>query len=428
MRRTIQLFLIFFIGSLLSAQDYCLPGRFDTARIFTYPELHHRFNGIYGTATDWLGQPDTLTYDLFMPHTAIDTFSHLPFVMWIHGGGFWTGDKAVMDYPAIVMAQRGYVSASINYRVGWDIGTGPSHCDGNYGQQVMAMYRALQDAHAAMRYFVHFADSFHIDTNYLFIGGSSAGAVISLLMAYAQQVELDTLIDTIDLHGLLGPLDSSGNVFTESFRIRGVISLWGGLPDTTLITGQDQVPLMMMHGTNDQIVPYVFGAAYNCPNAPELYGSLPMQQRMESLNGCYELDYLPGGGHGVFPVDYRLEREGLFLKRILCDDCRQIIMEDTIYIQNDSAEVTGLTMKPVQELSGFRFYPNPAANHLVLETVQDPAAVIRLRDLSGRLVAAWEKPAGTRTLTIDLSGLKPGIYLLSVDTGYGKQIRKMVVL
>jgi prepilin-type processing-associated H-X9-DG protein len=40
-------------------------------------------------------------------------------------------------------------------------------------------YRALQDASAAMRFIVHFADNLNIDTNYLYIDGHSAGSIVS---------------------------------------------------------------------------------------------------------------------------------------------------------------------------------------------------------------------------------------------------------
>ncbi len=426
MKRITTLFAFVMVAGLLHSQQYCVPGRFDTSVVFSYAQLHHRFDGVFGIATDWLGQPDTLTYDYFLPRIDIDTFAKVPLIVFIHGGGFWTGDKIVFDYDAIQMAQRGYASASINYRVGWDIGSGPKNCDGNPGQQVEAMYRALQDAHAALRYFVHYADSLHIDTAQIFVAGSSAGAVTSLLLAYMQQDEVDSLIDTMNLHALLGPVDSSSNHFTDRFTLKGIVSLWGGIPDTLLITAADQIPTLMMHGTNDSIVPYIFGSAYYCPNSAQLFGSKSIQQRLESLNENYELDYHPGGGHGVFPKDYRLERISFFLKRILCGECRQIIMEDLNYIQNDSCASQAIFVPGIQHDMTLEIYPNPAHDKLILN-LTGPGALIEIFDLSGQLLSTRIKADGINHIELDISDLKPGIYLLSLSNRAGKYTQKILV-
>ncbi len=51
---------------------------------------------------------------------AADTASNRPLVVFIHGGGFKDGDK-VSNFGTLVcggLARRGYVAASINYRLG----------------------------------------------------------------------------------------------------------------------------------------------------------------------------------------------------------------------------------------------------------------------------------------------------------------------
>ena len=68
-----------------------------------------------------------------------------PLVIFIHGGGFKGGDK-VSNFGTLVcggLARRGYVVASINYRVTSSIPDDQAHFE--------AMLRALQDAKAAVR-------------------------------------------------------------------------------------------------------------------------------------------------------------------------------------------------------------------------------------------------------------------------------------
>lgn len=87
-------------------------------------------------------------------------------------------------------AKRG--AATINYRLGRD--------QSNKDDQIVASYRAQQDAIAAMRFIVNNANIARIDTNWLFIGGSSAGAVTLLL---ANNVCSALTVDSPGGHGMV---------------------------------------------------------------------------------------------------------------------------------------------------------------------------------------------------------------------------------
>jgi acetyl esterase/lipase len=75
-------------------------------------------------------------------------------------------------------AERGYVVASINYRLGF-FPLAPS--------VDRAGYRALQDAHAAVCYLIANADEFGIDTSNIFAAGTSAGAITALNLAFMEE-------------------------------------------------------------------------------------------------------------------------------------------------------------------------------------------------------------------------------------------------
>jgi carboxylesterase type B len=122
----------------------------------------------YGIATDFQGNPDTLLLDLYYPKLVVDTSPQRPLMLLFHGGGFSSGDKQLGDIRdlCIHMALRGFVCASVNYRLGYDFT--------EYGQY-KARYRAIQDGNAALRYLVNNANSVRLDTNWLFVADKAPG-------------------------------------------------------------------------------------------------------------------------------------------------------------------------------------------------------------------------------------------------------------
>jgi hypothetical protein len=67
------------------------------------------------------------------------------------------------------------------------------------------------------------------------------------------------------------------------------------------------------------------------------------------------------------------------------------------------------------EKQSLRVYPNPVENQLTIE--QEAAGVIEIRNLPGALVMQLPKAMGAQQ--IDLIGLKPGVYLVSLQTKQG---------
>jgi acetyl esterase/lipase len=72
---------------------------------------------VYGSAPDLTGTTVPLKLDLY--RRAGDTVTRGPAIVWVHGGGFSGGDKTRSPFPALArkFARRGYVTASINYRL-----------------------------------------------------------------------------------------------------------------------------------------------------------------------------------------------------------------------------------------------------------------------------------------------------------------------
>ena len=75
-------------------------------------------NIVYGTATNYLGATDTLKLDIYKPTGNPNT--QRPMLILNHGGAWVGGDKSEANIVLIAkeFVQRGYVVASVNYRLG----------------------------------------------------------------------------------------------------------------------------------------------------------------------------------------------------------------------------------------------------------------------------------------------------------------------
>jgi dienelactone hydrolase len=140
-----------------------------------------------------------LFLDLYEPETTQTNWKR-PVLIAIHGGGFLFGDKGEMASLCREFASRGYVCASINYRLVPD--DPPGVANDPYTRTVMA---AVEDADHATRWLEANAARFHADTTRLFIGGSSAGAVTSMLLAYNPELKAPHFRAVADMWGTMGP-------------------------------------------------------------------------------------------------------------------------------------------------------------------------------------------------------------------------------
>ncbi|MEO6522768.1 MAG: alpha/beta hydrolase [Mucilaginibacter sp.] len=220
----------------------------------------------YGTAIDVAGKTQTLQMDINQP--AADTLAHRPVIIYLHGGGFTTGTRnnAWANKFCQAFAKRGYVTASIDYRLG--IGAGGDN------DIISAQVRAVQDAKAAVRFFKQTAieqgNPYRVDTSQIYIAGESAGAIAALQMGYLKSVsDFSEVADASILNGLNGL--EGANTLPYSSKIAGVISLSGALLDLNWLNNST-LPLIMVHSSNDATTPYKMAIAAPYTAKP-LYGS-----------------------------------------------------------------------------------------------------------------------------------------------------------
>ena len=226
--------------------------------------------------------PLDLHLDIFRPQD--DTLKKHPLVMMVHGGAFYFGskdDKSITTWCRH-LASLGYVAASIDYRIGFL----PSMA--SIGR---AGYRAVQDAHAAMRFLVSHQEDYGIDTSMIFVGGSSSGAVTALSLAFMNNEGRPKYARKGLFRPDLGDIDTCGNALRTKFRIRGVAEMWGAMSDTSLIHGHD-ISILAFHGDADDIMPYEYDRPFSVAKpfnrlaADPMFGASCIVDRATKL-GCH---------------------------------------------------------------------------------------------------------------------------------------------
>ena len=235
-----------------------------------------------------------LKLDLYFSRT--DLLKKRPVVMLIHGGAFYIGSKESVCEQALAMAlaKRGYFVASIDYRLGFK--TAPADIE-------MSGYRAIQDAHAALRFLAHHAEGIGIDPNQVYVAGTSAGGVASLNVAFMDNDERPKRILENEKKGLVSKIEESGNRFTETFTIKAVANMWGAVSDLNMIDADEKIPVLSIHGTNDDVVPFEHDFPFrnslmiNRMIMNKVYGSKPIYDRLNSLGIRNKLVVFQGLGH-----------------------------------------------------------------------------------------------------------------------------------
>ncbi|MBB6324597.1 pectinesterase [Algoriphagus iocasae] len=149
-----------------------------------------------------------LKLDVFSPTQAE---SLRPVIVMVHGGGWKSGDKELQIPMAIALAERGYVTAVVEYRLSPE-----------------AQYPAgIHDVKEAIRWLKVHANEFGIDSSQMAISGSSAGGQIAALVGmtnteeYEGTSELDASSEVqaiVDMDGVLAfhhPESAEGQVASE---------------------------------------------------------------------------------------------------------------------------------------------------------------------------------------------------------------------
>jgi hypothetical protein len=371
----------------------------------------------YGSAVNRLGQTVTLQMDIYQ--AVGDTATDRPVVIFCFGGSFTAGSRTsgeLVDF-ATDLAKRGYVCASIDYRLAG------SPLELVIEENIVkVVFSAVQDGKAAIRYFrkdFEEGNSLGIDPNNIFIGGTSAGGILAANLAYVDEVTklpAEWQVWADENGGLEG---SSGNPGYCSAP-NGVFGFAGAVGDTAYIDANDP-PFYGCHSTGDQTVQYGYGAPLQGFAPVSLYGSGDIATRMDNLGIYNELDTYNDGAHPPFFIqDPALSaqrtadtRDNLvnFLYNIL--DCNPNNLKKEDQQGCDTGNPTSIA--ELNARKEWNLFPNPTDKFINVISENEIQRLI-IVDAMGREMISFND-MHSKELAIEVQDLSAGVYFVYVQSG-----------
>lgn len=247
------------------------------------PEFRQEKDVAYGA-----GKRETSRLDAYLHPAA----GRHPAIIYIHGGGFVTGDKSACS-PRLLKAalQNGYSVFSVNYRVGAE----------------NPFPAAIEDVTEATRFVRKNADRWNVDADRLVLTGESAGGLISALsgatMQGADQVaavvpmfgEFDLILRVsedpcaVDMKAI--PRPPGGCISGGLAAFLGFDAVRTDANRETLRAAStvshvraEMPPYLLIHGTRDFGIPYE--------------QAVSLHERMINAGADCTLIPVVGGGHG----------------------------------------------------------------------------------------------------------------------------------
>jgi hypothetical protein len=378
--------------------------------------------------------------DIYQPTGDLET--NRPLIIWAHGGSFISGSSTNSDVVALsqAFAKKGYVCASINYRLGLT----PFDSIG----AVRAVLRAVQDMKASVRFFYKdklTTNTYKIDTNNIFVGGSSAGAITALHLAYLNKsCEINYYLTPSSLITLGGMEGYSGNQCYSS-KVKGVINLCGALGRYGWIEPGD-VPFCSMHGTIDGTVKYNRGQVN--PGIPLLLldGSRMLKEQANAIGinnpfyTWYGKDHVPYASSATYMDSTVNFVRDFLVTQLGCTD-PAILPQNTpaqtatLYSYTTCTSNVAMTCATpgvvgVNEITNTNIinsaFPNPSDNEMTIEFANSNTThKIELYDVTGKIISS--ETTKDSTFKIKKNNTSTGLYFLKVTNSIGQSTTQKVI-
>ncbi len=192
----------------------------------------------------------SLQFDIYKQKSLKST---APLIVFIHGGGWKSGDRADYLVYLLAFAKKGYVTATVSYRL-----------------LNLAPYPACaEDITDAVAWLYQHGDQYGYDPDRIALVGGSAGAHLAMLAAYDWK-KSGSLPDTstvlkhkvkavVDIYG---PTDFTTEFSRTNPTVTGFLKKsYAEAPQLYVeaspihYVSRNNPPTMILHGTSDQIVP-----------------------------------------------------------------------------------------------------------------------------------------------------------------------------
>ena len=223
-----------------------------------------------------------LRMDVYQPDQALDCDLDRPLFIYLHSGDlippplngvpYGTRKDSCAVEICTRMARRGYVAASMDYRLGWDPGS--SDPQTRRGGFVNAVYRAVQDVRQGIRALKAAAGTYHLRTDGIIVCGEGIGGTIALGAATLDDVSelyIEKLLPDVSqpdvsyVDTALAGTPDGFNGQLNLYRPNGYdgtfglcVNLGGALIDTGWLAPGD-VPMLSFQPVFDQRTPFTAG-------------------------------------------------------------------------------------------------------------------------------------------------------------------------
>jgi acetyl esterase/lipase len=183
-----------------------------------------------------------------------DAPADAPLLVFIHGGGWKSGDRTDYKMYLIAFAKKGYVTATVSYRL----------------LRVAPYPACVEDISDAVQWFYANSEKYGYDPDRIALIGGSAGAHLSMLAGYGWQ-NVNYLSDSIIKSGthkikaivdIYGPADLTTAYAQTQPLVTGFIAhSYEERPDLyseaspVSYLDKDDPPTLILHGTSDELVP-----------------------------------------------------------------------------------------------------------------------------------------------------------------------------
>jgi acetyl esterase/lipase len=455
-------------------------------------QIENFTNVTYGKATDVAGNVRDLQMDISYPTNDSVKSCGRPLMIIVHGGAFMSGDKNEASITTLreEFAKRGYVTASVNYRLGMFHTDKLINCNvsslgaswnclnmTDTSEWYRAYYRGIQDVHGAIRYLVNNRTIYKPNSNNVFVIGQSAGGFIALGVGFIDDSsEVDTaLISSMDKANpphrvyendciIARGLDTSiekmdvtrphlGNYWGDlnpplqnTYTIRGVGNFYGGVFNNIFESHSKVTPVLYMyHQPNDLIVPIgtnrVFAGfnacamsfPFNCQgivNRPMMHGS----KAIVSL-----IDTAKAQGKNVPIYQFDVTNNNANCATQIANPSTTGHAFDNFTLRRSNMAKSFAKAIDTCSLNGvnnglaimrIKVSPNPIrSGHLLrVDGWLEVGSVIELLDVNGKLIQKWDIRKHQMKTELAVSGLNMvnGIYPLRISSGE-KTITKRIV-
>jgi len=390
LKHTFLLAALLSLATVLSAQDL-------VRRVYAVRWTNDQ---LYGLATRFNGGTDSLRLDVVEP--VDDGLRLRPMMIWIHGGAFLQGNRTEMRDFCERWAARGYVAVAVSYRLGF---TNPPLQPNPYAydaaEVLRAAYRATIDVRTAIAWLKDArATSLRLDTTRVVVGGTSAGGIAALLVAYMDIDERMKQTRSIAATQVLLERRERPDMGLPPAkpRIAAVVNYFGALIDTSMINNADDVPVFSYHQENDPVVSSdanrgLWGLPLGVgDNYPVIYGTKRIARRTQTIGYAtnrVETIIYPGAAHALHNTTLVDSLAAVFVARQL--------MPLTAILE--------ITTQPTFDIT-----PQPVGTHCFVSSTYD-AHFARFYNSNG----TFALEARVNNNMIDCSLLSPGFYVLELN-------------